>query len=418
MQGNPATRYDETGGGGTTTLDYDPTRPRAPKADPSALGETQRLVRDFISLNGTIVNCAGGISYRERAWLTCEETVNGPENGSFPKPHGYVFEVPVNRGPRYSRRAEPLVPMGRFAHEALAVDERTGIVYQTEDPGSGRGAGFYRYIPNDPDRLQTGGRLQMLGIRGRPRYDTRQGQRVGQRFSVVWYDIPNPNPTYETREDDPDSTFNQGFGQGGAKFNRIEGCWYDEGSIFFVSTSGGDAKNGDVNQDGFAEGYGQVWEYRPNGRSDTGGRLELIFESPNREALDSPDNLTVTPRGGLILCEDDAGSADRASDTHPLAPGITNVNRLIGLSERATRSSSGSTSATTRSSPARASAPMGRRSSSTCLVRRPGAWRSDAQRGDDLRDHRTVGQGAALVGLRVAAGGRGKPSFARGVSAR
>lgn len=45
--------------------------------------------------------------------------------------------------------------------------------------------------------------------------------------------------------------------------------------------------------------------------------------------LDSPDNVTVTPRGGLMLCEDDASTA--LADTHPLAPGITNVNRLIGL---------------------------------------------------------------------------------------
>ena len=37
----------------------------------------------------------------------------------------------------------------------------------------------------------------------------------------------------------------------------------------------------------------------------------------------------MTPRGGLILCEDDASSAH--VDTHPLAPGIDNVNRVVGL---------------------------------------------------------------------------------------
>jgi secreted PhoX family phosphatase len=47
--------------------------------------------------------------------------------------------------------------------------------------------------------------------------------------------------------------------------------------------------------------------------------------------MDSPDNLTVTPRGGLIACEDDASSA--YVDTHPLAPGIEHVNRLIGLTQ-------------------------------------------------------------------------------------
>jgi secreted PhoX family phosphatase len=60
--------------------------------------------------------------------------------------------------------------------------------------------------------------------------------------------------------------------------------------------------------------------------------LKLIYESPASEDLDSPDNVTVTPRGGLILCEDDASSSN--VDTHPLAPGIENVNRLIGLSRR------------------------------------------------------------------------------------
>lgn len=73
-------------------------------------------------------------------------------------------------------------------------------------------------------------------------------------------------------------------------------CWWHNGRVFFVSASGGDAKNGDVNGDGFAEGYGQIWEYRPAGRSG-GGHLRLIFESPGPAVLDSPDNLAVTPRG-------------------------------------------------------------------------------------------------------------------------
>ena len=105
----------------------------------------------------------------------------------------------------------------------------------------------------------------------------------------------------------------------------ISGAWTKRRSpttastrIFFDSTSGGDVKNGDVNSDGFAEGYGQIWEYQPHAR---GGRLRLVFESSGAHELDSPDNLLVTPRGGLILCEDDAGSND--NDTHPLAPGIT-----------------------------------------------------------------------------------------------
>lgn len=69
-----------------------------------------------------------------------------------------------------------------------------------------------------------------------------------------------------------------------------------------------------------------MWEFRASSRNP--GLLTLIFESPESGVLDSPDNVTVTPRGGLILCEDDASSD---SDTNPGAPGIEDVNRLIGL---------------------------------------------------------------------------------------
>ena len=311
------TVYDEAAGGGTSTLDYDPV--------------SRTLVQDFVSLKGTIVNCAGGYGPGFRSWLTGEETVGGPEHASaasrFPKRHGYVFEVPVDRGRGDPKGSEPIVAMGRFAHEAVATDQRTGIVYQTEDAGSGVGSGFYRYVPERAADLAAGGRLQMLAVEGRPHYDTREGQKVNRSLPVRWIDIEDVDPAYTTNHD-PGSVFNQGYEQGGAKFNRLEGCWWDGGrSIYFVSTSGGDVKNGDVNSDGYREGFGQVWEYRSSGRS--GGQLRLVYESTGSEALDSPDNLCVTPRGGLILCEDDASSD---SDLNREAPGVEDVNRLIGFS--------------------------------------------------------------------------------------
>ena len=223
----------------------------------------------------------------------------------------------------------PITAAGRFSHEAAAVDQRTGIVYETEDPGSGVGAGFYRYTPKHPDDLAAGGELEMLAIDRQPQVDLRQGQRRGRPLPVRWVRIDEPDPEL-TGLADARSTFNQGWAKGGAKFNRLEGCWEDDSTIFFVSTSGGDAKNGDVNADGYAEGFGQVWAYRPERRG--GGSLTLVFESKSGAECDSPDNLTVTPRGGLIACEDDASSA--FIDTHPLAPGITHVNRLIGITQR------------------------------------------------------------------------------------
>ncbi|MCP9485137.1 MAG: PhoX family protein [Gaiellaceae bacterium MAG52_C11] len=309
--GDPAAKYDAQAGGGTTTLDFDLRR--------------EELVRDFISLNGTIVNCAGGIAWRRRGWITGEETVQGPAQG-WAQNHGYNYFVPLDReGPALT---EPLRAMGRFAHEAVAVDQATGIVYQTEDAGSGRGSGFYRFIPDDRSELARGGKLQILAIHGRPQADLREGQQLGARLATEWVEIEDPDPAAATTS----TVFTEGFTKGAAKFNRLEGCWEAHGTIFFASTSGGDAKNGDVGSDGFREGWGQIWQYRPRGRGR--GTLKLIFESTDGSVLDGPDNLCVTPRDGLILCEDDPSSAYSATDTDPTATGITDVNRLIGLTEQ------------------------------------------------------------------------------------
>ncbi|WP_157254499.1 alkaline phosphatase PhoX [Nonomuraea typhae] len=307
-------RYDELGVAGTTTLEVD-----------LRSGE---VLEHFISFNGTIVNCAGGKMLHDRGWLTCEETTAGPSQG-WQRKHGYIFEVPLD-GPRPGKPAPsmPLTAMGRFSHEAVAVDPRTGYVYETEDD-SGKPDGFYRFRPNDPRHLAKGGVLEMLKVRGTDNYDCREGQTMGARLTVDWVVINQPDPNLENGT--PTCT-QQGLAKGGAKFNRLEGCWYGGGSIFFSSTSGGDAKNGDApNADGYREGYGQIWQLIP-GRRHRDDVLVLVYESPGRKELDSPDNLTFTPRGGIVLCEDDASAVD--ADPHPLAPGLDNVNRLIGLDPR------------------------------------------------------------------------------------
>jgi secreted PhoX family phosphatase len=316
--------YDKTAEGGTTTLRFD-----ARQFHTRGGGLTQ----DFISLTGTVVNCAGGIAFRQAGWLTCEEIVQeeaaaNATPGSVPqteKKHGYVYLTPL-AGPTPGNPAgsQPLVAMGRFAHEAAAVDERTGIVYMTEDAGSGRGSGFYRFLPHQPTDLSKGGVLQILGVKGSRSQDLREGQRQGRPLPVEWITIREPNPA----GDAPNAVFEEGFANGAAKFNRLEGCWDGSGSIFFASTSGGTAKNGDVNSDGFEEGYGQIWEYIPRGSS--GGQLVLLFESPDGDVLDSPDNIVVSPRGGLVLCEDDSSGANLAQNDRSEFFG-EDKNRLIGL---------------------------------------------------------------------------------------
>ena len=269
---SPALAYDPLAGGGTTTLEV------RLEADGRAT-----LLRDFVSLGGTTVNCAGGVT-PWRSWLSCEETTSGSGRG-WPVPHGYVFEVPADAdGPV---EAVPLREMGRFIHEAIAVDEATGFVYETEDHQ--RNAGFYRFEPRTPDVLADGGELRMLALRDHPQADLRTGQRPGAWREVEWVPIEHPDPPEAGRSSA--TVWNEGHEAGGARFSRLEGCWFADGSIYFHATDGGDA------------GLGQVWRYVPGEEA-----LVLVFESPSRDVLNGPDNLTVSPRGGILICEDNSGT--------------------------------------------------------------------------------------------------------------
>jgi secreted PhoX family phosphatase len=293
-------RYDRTGMGGCMKLDFDT--------------EAKRLVRQFVAIGGTIVNCAGGYSYRNSGWITCEETLSGVKEG-FERPHGYAFYVPASADAAVA--AVPLKAMGRFAHEA-AVAAASGLVYETEDAGNT--SGFYRFTPREPTDLSTG-RLQMLAVNGAPGATLYTGQTTGVRLPVHWVDIANPDPDLEHGAA---TCFAQGRAQGGAAFNRLEGIYRGEDgeSVYFVSTSGGDKRSHD------GVGYGQLWRYLPAAGARKDDELVLVFESPAGSVLESPDNLCVTPNGGILFCEDDA-IAD--ADRHPLAPAQADVNRLVGL---------------------------------------------------------------------------------------
>ena len=275
--------------GGTSTLVLDPK------------GEVER---HYMSLAGTIRNCAGGPT-PWGSWVTCEETLQRADE-FHEKDHGYNFEVPVSA---QIKRAQPipLKQMGRFNHEAVAVDPATGIVYQTEDAGDSL---IYRYLPEQAGQLAAGGQLQALVVIDQPSLDTRNWEdeeglqvRVGDRLPTRWIDIDNvESPENDLRY--------QGFDKGATRFARGEGMWYGNDAIYFACTSGGAAKKG------------QVWRYEPNS-----GTLELFIEPDDAEIIENCDNLTIAPWGDVLLCED--------GPEHQYVVGVTPAGELYKLGHNA-----------------------------------------------------------------------------------
>jgi hypothetical protein len=265
--GPPAITYDDQCGGGCTNLTFNT--------------KEGRWLSSWAALTGTSRNCAGGPT-PWGSWLSCEEIVgniSGDDKFDYSTDHGWIFEVPADQ----PATAVPIRDMGCFIHEAVAVDPDTGYVYETEDNKTS--AGFYRFLPNSNGILSNGGRLQMLSVAGR--LDLRQGIHSGQTFDVSWVDIDDPRRGHSPGTMDCLGVFSQGKRRGGSAFARLEGCWFGNSVVYLVSTNGGDAENG------------QVWQYDP--RTE---QLGLVFESPSAKVLEMPDNIAVSPRGGIVLCED------------------------------------------------------------------------------------------------------------------
>ncbi|NNC77467.1 MAG: DUF839 domain-containing protein [Woeseiaceae bacterium] len=271
------------GAGGTTTTVYDPAK--------------RTTERQFLSLAGTELNCAGGPT-PWRSWLSCEETFGSPGTSYLlgrklvrEERHGYVFEVAADAEGLVE--PVPLRAMGRFEHEAVAVHESSGVVYLTEDHHHSL---FYRFLPNVPGKLREGGKLQALSIEGRPSLAThnwgaRPNFKIGASLRTRWLDLDNVDPV----EDDLRL---RGAENGAAMFARGEGLTVAGDDIVFTCTIGGRAR------------LGQVFRYRPSPFEGTGkeqqspGRLILLAESDARSLLRNADNLTMAPWGDLIICED------------------------------------------------------------------------------------------------------------------
>ena len=280
-------------GGGTTTIIYN-TLSRA-------------VEKEYLSLSGTLVNCSGGPT-PWGTWISCEETVSRKGLG-LSRDHGYNFEV-VPTSKVALQKAVPIAAMGRFRHEAVAIDPATLDAYQTEDRDDGL---VYRFVPSDGKRYLSGGKLQVLSLSGLP--DTRnwndKAARQGLEYSAMWIDIEG----VDSPEDD---LRYRGAEIGASVFARPEGMWHDGGYIYFTCTSGGQ------------ERIGQVWRYDIQNAT-----AALIFEPNDAEVMRKCDNITIAPWGDIIVCEDGRG-ADRLigirkdGSTYTIAENVLNSAEFAG----------------------------------------------------------------------------------------
>ncbi|MDQ1044476.1 alkaline phosphatase PhoX [Streptomyces sp. V4I2] len=301
--------YDPAASGGCTVVEVRP----------------DGRVAEWVGIAGTSTNCAGG-STPWGTWLTCEENSDKAGVNGMTKDHGYVFEVdPGDR--RANQSPKPLKFFGRYDHEAVVIDPKRGHAYLTEDASNPNGL-FFRWTP--PQGFEYGrGTFRTLaddaGVLQAPKcYDSggtfvddlSRATRIGTVYGVDWVDVPDRDArTVAVRKQ---------FGAGEiTRARKLEGMWWGDGGTYIVSSY--------ARAESPAQHDGQVWFYDPKRRTLTLKVLLGVNPDPSVDgAFDGPDNITVSPYGGLVLAEDGEGishlfGATDSGRTYPIARNDLNV---------------------------------------------------------------------------------------------
>ncbi|MFB7585509.1 alkaline phosphatase PhoX [Streptomyces sp. NPDC056169] len=314
----------------TEGLVYDPTAPGG-----CTVVEVHRdgTVAEWVGLAGTSTNCAGG-STAWGTWLTGEENSDLAGVNGMTKDHGYVFEVdPHDR--RANLDPKPIKAFGRYDHEAVVIDPKRGHAYLTEDAALPFGL-FFRWVP--PKGFEHGrGRLRTLaddaGVLqafkctdsgGRFVEDLSQATRIGTVYGVDWVDVPDRDArTVAVRRQ---------FGPGQVTRGcKLEGMWWADGGAYVVSSFAREEWSPGPSHDG------QVWFYDPRRRTLTLKVLLGVNPAPGEDGVyDGPDNITVSPYGGIVIAEDGRGvqhlfGATDSGRTYPIARNELNDGEFTGV---------------------------------------------------------------------------------------
>ncbi|MFJ4363853.1 alkaline phosphatase PhoX [Streptomyces chartreusis] len=302
--------YDPAASGGCTVVEVRP----------------DGRVAEWVGIAGTATNCAGGSTPWD-TWLTCEETEDKAGANGMTKDHGYVFEVdPADH--RANKNPKPIKALGRYAHEAVVIDPKRGHAYLTEDASNPNGL-LFRWTP--PEHFRHGrGKLRTLAddagtlqafkcfdSGGKFVDDLSRATRIGTVYGVDWVDVPD--------RDARTTSVRKQFTTGQVtRARKLEGMWWGDGGVYIVSSYARAESPGQPHD-------GSVWFYDPKRRTLTLKVLIGVNPDPSKDgAFDGPDNITVSPYGGLVIAEDGEGiqhlfGATDSGRTYPIARNELNI---------------------------------------------------------------------------------------------
>jgi secreted PhoX family phosphatase len=154
---------------------------------------------------------------------------------------------------------------------------------------------LYRFVPDKREEPHGKGRLQALAVTKGPAFELAKAVPPDSTFDVKWIDVPP-----EAGEKD-DSLRRVAHQLGAAVVRRGEGICRVSDGLVFTSTEGGPQEIGQI----FHLAY-----------TKDGGTLRILAQADEHSALDMPDNITVSPFGDLLVCEDNMRNPHLRVVTH------------------------------------------------------------------------------------------------------